>query len=210
MRNYILTPEDFLTRKERQQLMKTCRERSELDLLKGRQTWPVRYMLIDLALYSGLRVAEIAALKIDDLVFTETDPYLIVRHGKGNKKRTVYIDDKLLSHLKEFIAYKARTLKQPINIEAPLFCGQGYKHSPPITLMKSFKQAIIVSGLPNRYSIHKARHTYATYLLHDTGNLRYVMQQLGHSDMSMTALYANILPEENGHLANKILRDEQS
>ena len=34
------------------------------------------------------------------------------------------------------------------------------------------------------------------------------MQQLGHSDMSMTTLYANILPEDNGHLANKILRDE--
>jgi hypothetical protein len=34
------------------------------------------------------------------------------------------------------------------------------------------------------------------------------MQQLGHSDISMTALYANILPEENGHLANKIMRDD--
>jgi site-specific recombinase XerD len=86
-----------------------------------------------------------------------------------------------------------------------LFSGRDGKHSPPITLMKSFKQA---AGLPERYSIHEARHTYATYLLYDTGNLRYVMQQLGHSDISMTALYANILPEENGHLANKILRDE--
>jgi site-specific recombinase XerD len=93
-------------------------------------------------------------------------------------------------------------------MESPLFTGRDGKHSPPITLMKSFKQAIEVAGLPDRYSIHKARHTYATYLLHDTGNLRYVMQQLGHSDISMTTLYANILPEENGHLANKILRDE--
>ena len=59
--------------------------------------------------------------------------------------------------------------------------------------MKSFKQAIEAASLPKRYSIHKARHTYATYLLHDTNNLRYVMQQLGHSDISMTTLYANIL-----------------
>ena len=208
MKNYILTPEDFLSRKERQQLMKTCREHSELDLIKGRQTWPVRYMLIDLALYSGLRVGEMAALKIGDLIFQESDPYIIVRHGKGNKKRTVYLDQKLTKHLKEFIGYKAKTLKQPIDNVAPLFCGWEGKHSPPITLMKSFKKAIEVAGLPDRYSIHKARHTYATYLLHDTGNLRYVMQQLGHSDISMTALYANILPEENGHLANKIQRDE--
>lgn len=208
MKNYTLTPEDFLSRKERQQLMKTCREHSELDLLKGRQTWPVRYILIDLAFYSGLRVAEMAALKIGDLIFEDPDPYLLVRHGKGDKKRTVYIDQKLSKHLKEFIAYKTKSLKQSTDKESPLFSGRDGKHSPPITLMKSFKQAIEVAGLPIRFSIHKARHTYATYLLHDTGNLRYVMQQLGHSDMSMTALYANILPEENGHLANKILRDE--
>jgi len=34
------------------------------------------------------------------------------------------------------------------------------------------------------------------------------MQQLGHTDVSMTSLYANILPEENGHLVNRIVRDE--
>jgi site-specific recombinase XerD len=208
MKNYIITPEDFMSRKERQQLMKICKEHSELDLIKGRQTWPIRYMLVDLALYSGFRVSEMAALKVGDLVFNESDPFIIVRHGKGNKKRTVYIDQKLAKHLKEFINYKAKTLNQAVDMESPLFSGRDGKHSPPITLMKSFKQAIEVAGLPDRYSIHKARHTYATYLLHDTGNLRYVMQQLGHSDISMTTLYANILPEENGHLANKILRDE--
>lgn len=208
MKNYIITPEDFLSRKERQQLIKTCREHSELDLLKGRQTWPIRYMLIDLALYSGLRVAEMAALNVSDLILEEPDPYLIVRHGKGNKKRIVYIDQKLCKHLKDFLVYKAKSLKQSLDGQSPLFSGWHGQHSPPITLMKSFKKAIEVADLPSRYSIHKARHTYATYLLHDTGNMRYVMQQLGHSDISMTALYANILPEENGHLANKIHRDE--
>jgi len=100
-----MTPEDFMSRKERQQLMKTCKEHYELDLIKGRQTWPIRYMLIDLALYSGLRESEMAALKVGDLVFNESDPFIIVRHGKGNKKRTVYIDQKLAKHLKEFINY---------------------------------------------------------------------------------------------------------
>mgnify|MGYP003797772271 FL=1 len=208
MKNYVITPEDFMSRKERQQLMKICKEHAELDLIKGRQTWPIRYMLVDLALYSGLRVSEMAALKVGDLVFSESDPFIIVRHGKGNKKRTVYIDQKLAKHLKEFINYKGKALNQSIEIESPLFSGRNGKHSPPITLMKSFKQAIEAASLPKRYSIHKARHTYATYLLHDTNNLRYVMQQLGHSDISMTTLYANILPEENGHLANKIRRDD--
>ena len=207
-KNYLLTPEDFLSRKERQMIMKVCAERSELDLMKGRITWPIRYMLIDLALYSGLRVAELAALKIGDVYCNGDDSHVIVRHGKGNRKRTVYIDQKLVKHLKEYIEYKKKTLKQSVEPDAPLLTGRDGQHSPPITLMKSFKIAVIASGLRPSLHIHCTRHTYATYLLHDTGNLRYVQQQLGHSDISMTALYADILPEENLRLANKIQRDD--
>jgi integrase len=206
-KHYILTPEDFLSRKERLKLLKCCRERAELDLLHGRVVWPTRYMLIDLALYSGLRVGEIANLKIGDITLDGEDPYLIVRHGKGDRKRTVYIDQVLQDHLREFIQYKSKTLGQSIEPDTPLFTGRN-GHCPPITLMKSFKQAVQVSGIRPELSIHNARHTYATFLLHDTGNLRYVQKQLGHSDIGMTALYADIMPEENGKLANKIVRDE--
>lgn len=206
--NYTLTPEDYLSRVHRQSLIKTCREHSELDLMKGRITWPTRYMLIDLALYSGLRVGEIAALKIGDLSLTSIDPYIIVRHGKGNRERTVYIDEKLCKHLQWFIEFKSKSLHLVVNTDTPLFSGRDGKHSPPVTFMKSFKIACMKAGLPARYSIHSCRHTYATFLLQSTGNLRYVQSQLGHADISMTSLYARILPEENGKLANSISRDE--
>lgn len=205
---YVITPEDYLTRDERRRLMKTSRELADLDLLKGRKTWPVRYMLIDLALFTGLRVAEIAGIKLGDLNLTDKDPYLIVQHGKGNKKRTVYFDQKLCKHLKDFLKYKDRTLKQSNEANFPLFSGREGMHSPPITLMKSFKQAVIASNIRKELSIHSARHTYATFLLHDCKNLRYTQNQLGHSNINMTSLYASILPEENGKLANTIVRDE--
>lgn len=204
MKNYLLTPEDFLSRKERQQLLKVCKEHSELDLIKGRQTWPIRYMLIDLALFSGLRVAEMAALKLGD-IYLGKDSYIIVRHGKGDKQRVVYIDDNLSNHLSSFYLYKSKTLEESVNADDPLFAGQSGKHSPPITLMKSFKIAIQTAGLRPSLSIHKCRHTYATYLLQACGNLKYVQNQLGHSDISMTSLYASILPEDNGRLANSII-----
>ena len=44
----------------------------------------------------------------------EPDPYIIVRQSKGNKKCTVYVDQMLTKHLKEFINYKVKTLKQSI------------------------------------------------------------------------------------------------
>lgn len=206
-KQYSITPDKFLDREERRMLIKTAREKSELDLLYGRRTWPVRYMLIDLAFYSGLRVAEISALKVGDLELRPADPHLFVEKGKGNKKRAVYLDKELVKHLKEYLKLKKNSWGEAIDSDAPLFPGRDGEHCKPITLMKSFKVALKTAGLPERYSIHSARHTYATFLLHDTKNMRYVQRQLGHSSIAMTALYADIMPEENGMLANKIVRD---
>lgn len=49
------------------------KEKSELDLMKGCITWVVRYIFVNLALYSSLRVSEIAKLKIKDLNFDKVD-----------------------------------------------------------------------------------------------------------------------------------------
>ncbi len=203
---YSITPDKFLDANQRKQLLKVCKEKAGLDLLKGRTTWPARYMLVDLALYSGLRVAEICDLKHGDISHG-VDPYIMVNNGKGSKKRVVYIDLPLAKHIRKFESYKKRTLKQPIGQNDYLFPGRNGSKSPTITLQKSFKVAIDAAGLPDHYSIHACRHTFATFLLRDTGNLRYVQKQLGHSNSSMTAIYADILPEENGKLARMIKRD---
>ena len=204
---WTLTPQDYLSRDEIKALMKHCSEKADLDLIKGRTTWPIRYMLIDLALHTGMRVGEMAAFKIGDVVLNGDNPYLIVKHGKGDKKRTIYFDLELRKHLKAYIDYKRKTLKQDVGSDAPLFTGRDGQHSPPITLMKSFKTAIKDAGLRNKLSIHACRHSYATYLLHDTGNLRYVQKQLGHASIAMTSVYADILPEENGRLAQMLKRE---
>jgi len=201
---YNIDREKILDFDQRSKLLKTCRDKFELDLLHGRETWVKRYMLVDLALYSGLRVSEIANLKIGDLELTTKDPYLIVRKGKRGKKRDVYMDKELVNHLKTFIAWKKKTMAESVEVDSPLFTGRNGEHCAAITLMKSFKRAIEESHLSLHFSIHNARHTYATFLLHATNNLRYVQKQLGHSKISMTALYADVLPSENGNLANKI------
>ena len=201
---YNIDREKILDLDQRSKLLKTCKDKAELDLLHGRETWIKRYMLVDLVLFTGLRVAEIANLKIGDIELKTKDPYLIVRNGKRGKKRDVYLDKVLVKHLKSFITWKKKTMCESVEMDSPLFTGRNEGHCAVITLMKSFKRAIEESGLPLHYSIHSARHTYATFLLHATNNLRYVQKQLGHSKISMTALYADVLPSENGNLANKI------
>jgi len=203
--DYKITRDKFMDDKERGKLIKFCREKAELDLMKGRITWTVRYMLVNLALYSGLRVSEIAKLKIQDLNLDKVDdPYLYVKNGKGGKSRDVYLDTEIVKELRKFISYKKKTLKDSIEPEAPLFAGRGGNQSTTTALQISFKKAIEESGLNPHYSIHSARHTYGTHLYHTTQNLRYVQKQLGHSNITMTSLYADVMPSENGRLANMI------
>jgi len=201
---YNIDREKILDSDQRSNILKTCRDKAELDLLHGRETWIKRYMLVNLVLFTGLRVSEIANLKIGDIELNTKDPYLIVRNGKRGKKRDVYLDKELVRHLKNFITWKKKTMGEEVENDSPLFIGRNGKHCAVITLMKSFKRAVEESNLPLYYSIHNARHTYATFLLHATNNLRYVQKQLGHSKISMTALYADVLPSENGSLANMI------
>lgn len=94
-------------------------------------------------------------------------------------------------------------MSESVEADGPLFTGCNGRHCAAITLMKSFKRAIEESHLPSHYSIHCARHAYATFLLHTTNNLRYVQKQLGHSKINMTILYADVLPSENGTLARR-------
>lgn len=204
---YKIERDQIFSSDERKRIMDTCKARASEDEKAGRKNWIIRYMLVDLAFFSGLRVAEMAALKIGDIDLKASDPYIIVRDGKGGKKRSVFIDKELARHVKQFIKWK-KNKGEPTDNDSPLFLGRK-GHVPPITLQKSFKKAMEEAGLDHtKHGIHDCRHTYATYLLRDTGNnLAYVQQQLGHSNREMTYLYTHVLPELNGALANKIRRD---
>ncbi|MHC4270347.1 MAG: tyrosine-type recombinase/integrase [Planctomycetota bacterium] len=206
---YRITRDKFLDSEERDTLMKACKDKASLDLIDGRKTWVTRYMVIHLALYSGLRVSEISKLKINDLHITNVKgPWLKVRNGKGGKERDVYLDKELVKHLKKYLDIKKKSWDESTELDAPLFIGQKEKHISSQALEHIFKQSLKQAQLPydkNGYSIHSARHTYGTHLYHTTQNLRYVQKQLGHSSLVMTGLYADVLPEMNGELANKIL-----
>lgn len=202
--DYKITRDKLFETDERNAILKTSEERSIIDLSKGRITWPIRWMLVHLAMNTGLRISEIASLRLEDVRLNSKPPYIFVRRGKRGKSRDVYIDRDLTKHLKEFIKQK-QTWDQSIESEAPLFSGRIGKPFSTTALHISFKEAVRAAGLRENLSIHCARHSYATLLYYKTKDLRAVQKQLGHSDLNMTTLYADIMPEENGRIANKIL-----
>jgi len=163
--------------------------RAIVDLRKGRVKGPLSWMVIDLAMSTGLRVSEMAALKIRDVDF-KRGCITVVRVKKKKKvKESLALGKDLLKHLRNYTASMDKK-------RGPLFVGK----RGPLTvqgLQRIWKAAVREAGLPEELSIHCARHTIAVHLLRKTGNLRQVQKQLGHASPVITAnMYADISFED--------------
>jgi len=153
--------------------------------------------IIRLGLATGLRVMEIAALKCGDLSLEETLSSLVVIYGKGQKKRRVFFNDAFKKYCKEYLTWK-QSIGESIEPDQPLLLSSSTGgHLTTRALQKAFKRCAKRAGLPSRYSIHSLRHTYASVLLKASNwNLRLVQKQLGHSKITTTQVYADVMVPE--------------
>ena len=174
---------------EVRQLRTVTEARSITDLKKGRIQGIKAWMLVDLALSTGLRVSEIAALKISDIDLKRGSMKVIRNKKKKKCSESLAIDTNLVKHLKEYLDWLDEK-------KGPLFMGSRGPLSAQ-GLQRIWKRSIKLAGLPEELSIHSARHTIAVHLLKKTGNLRQVQKQLGHASPATTAnMYADISFED--------------
>ena len=182
-----LTPDKYFSKAEVKNLRKTVEEKAIIDLAKGRTSWPKVWMMVDFALQTGLRVAELANTRIEDLQLKGEEPSVHVL-GKGKKERDVILPKNLVKHLKKYIS------SQKLKDDNFLLNTNGRKFTT-MGLQQQFKRACKAAGLPAHYSIHAARHTYGTLLYEKEKDLRMVQDQLGHSDVTTSAIYAHVTKE---------------
>ena len=199
--NWILTPDKFLTENEVQKLRKICIDASDLARSK-KQFKPIRdWMIIDLALQAGLRVGEISNLEVTDLYIEKGHSHIHIRQGKGNKSRLITIGESLRNHLRRY-------LKEKKSKSQNLFTSERSDQMTTSALQKAVKKVMKLAGLPPHYSVHSLRHTYATLLYRSSGNnLRLVQQQLGHSSVQTTTVYANVMSEDVERAVNGIIKE---
>lgn len=177
----------YMSAEEVKQLRTVTEARSIVDLRKGRISGILAWMVIDLALATGLRVSELAAIQIKDIDLKRG--FIKVQRKKRKKKvvDSLAISPELIKHLKEYI--EDRTTGK-------LFVGER-GNLTRYGLQQIWKSAVKRAGLPKELSIHSARHTMAVHLLKKTGNLRQVQKQLGHASPATTAnMYADISFED--------------
>lgn len=129
-------------------------------------------LIVRLIYATGVRVSELCSISIEDIDFED---HTIRVRGKGDKIRTVFIDDETLEEVGRFIGNK---------IAGPLFPGQQGKHLSPRTVQHIFRQYAPLGITP-----HKIRHSYASELYRRSKNLRVVQENLGHSSIKTTEIY---------------------
>jgi integrase len=149
--------------------------------------WPTKCRnaaMVLTMLRTGLRVGEAVALRWEHLDFMTRR--LIVREGKGAKDRIVFFDEEVRDAI---TAWRGRAPDSP-------FVFSTLKGGPmTTTYCRQFvKRAAQKAGIAEweRVSPHTFRHTCATELLRETGNLRLVQVALGHSSVSTTQRYTHI------------------
>lgn len=121
---------------------------------------------------TGVRVSELCNMNIEDIDF---DEHTIRIRGKGDKMRTVFIDDDTRADLLKFIGNR---------IVGPVFIGQQGKNISSRAIQHIFK-----NYAPSGITPHKIRHSYASELYKRSKNLRVVQENLGHTSIKTTEIY---------------------
>ena len=173
------------------------------DALKRGTTRPVKtWFMFKFIIGTGLRATEACNVKIKDLKLETKTPHVVVRNGKGNKRRMVYIANGLVADIKWFLNYKRKSLNQTTEDDDFLFISErGDKMSQP-GLYYVWAGAC-EKALGRRYGVHAGRHTFGYNLYSKEKDIKAVKEQLGHRNIATTDRYTRVTPEDIVRQMNK-------
>jgi site-specific recombinase XerD len=143
---------------------------------------PKHKLLISLAYGAGLRISEIVNLKVKDVNLKELTIHL--KNAKGKKDRITIFSEKIKINLQNLIADK--------NPNDYLFESERGGKLTARTAQKVFEKALRDSDVKKDATFHSLRHSFATHLLENGIDVRYVQELLGHQNIRTTQRYAQV------------------
>ncbi|GGO03556.1 site-specific tyrosine recombinase/integron integrase [Saccharibacillus kuerlensis] len=146
---------------------------------------------------SGLRVSEVVRLRPEDCDRERNT--VKVRQGKGRKDRQTLLSEMAVSVLERYIK-----LEKPTTW---LFPGQREgRHLTERSAQKVFAKALLQAGIRKEVSIHSLRHSFATHLLENGIDLRYIQELLGHQSVRTTERYTHVSRRDIGKIQSPLDR----
>lgn len=145
----------------------------------------LKHRAIIAAIYScGLRISEVVNLKIQDV--DSSAMTIKVVNAKGKNDRFVMLSEKLLELLREYFKdYKPKKY---------LFEGQDGGEYSARSIQQIFNKAVKSVNIRKKVTVHTLRHSFASHLLDNGTDIRFIQELLGHKHLSTTQIYTHINP----------------
>ena len=142
-------------------------------------------LILEMLYSSGVRVSELANMKLNDIDFKERKILIL---GKGNKERYVYYGSKCEELLDKYLKLDHR--------DSPyLLIGKRSDRLNEREIRSIVTDTAKKAGIEVHVSPHTLRHTYATHMLNDGADLKSVGELLGHESLSTTQIYTHVSNE---------------
>jgi site-specific recombinase XerD len=149
-----------------------------LSLIKN----PKHKLLVSLAYGAGLRVSEIINLKVKDVELEEL--VIHIKDAKGKKDRITVFPESLKINIEKLIIGK--------NGNDFIFESERGGKLTERTVQKVFENALKKSRIKKQATFHSLRHSFATHLLENGVDVRYVQELLGHQNIRTTQIYTQV------------------
>lgn len=138
--------------------------------------------MVALAYGAGLRVSEVVKLRVGDVDLGQL--LLHIKEAKGGKDRITILPEKLIVDLRAFTIGKTNS--------DWLFPSERGGRLTERTAQIVFERALSAAGIQKSATFHSLRHSFATHLLENGVDVRYVQQLLGHQNIRTTQIYTHV------------------
>ena len=139
-------------------------------------------LILELLFATGMRISELCSLTIEQVDFTD---YIIKIYGKGSKERLIQICNKNVQRLLD-------EYKNTLTNNKYFFANRLHKRLSEQSVRNMINNYSIQSGVTLHITPHMFRHSFATLLLEEDVDIRYIQQMLGHSSITTTQIYTHI------------------
>lgn len=195
-----LSPDKYLSRQQQDQLLSYIKAQADLGRARGSKRAIVDELIYQLLVEGGLRAGEVCNLRLKDLPVCHGKNSVWIDNGKGAVSRTVEIAERLTKTIRRF----CKLYRKGASPQDHLFVSSRGRPLCYMTLYQKIRRIGEKSGIGKLHP-HMLRHTYATRLYAVEKDLLFVSDQLGHSNVSTTQIYAKTDSESRRKQIEKML-----
>lgn len=171
-----------VTRPRRNKILPGVYSKEEVESIVKEVVNPKHKAILFLIYSAGLRISEVLNLKKEDLL--RDRGLLLIRNSKGRKDRYTKLADNALRLIDEYLA--------TCNPREYLFEGQYGGRYSTTSIRNVLHAAKRKAGVQTKGSVHTLRHSFATHLLENGTDLRYIQELLGHESSKTTEIYTHV------------------